>query len=129
MSVWILDHVRLHRCESFAKLWETQLGITIEIKSTHDRGELLFHWLMADALQKSPDRALVDDLEVLIVDRLESSPDAEAIELLEVLLELLQSQLEIDLLRKKDSQLFLYHGLQILELRGSSRRSLCHIRA
>ena len=94
----ILDNVWLDGCERLSKFSETELGIPIEVKSTHDGNELLLERLVTGTFQKASNRDFIDNLVVLVVDCLEGTPDREGFKLLEVLLQLLESQFKIDLL-------------------------------
>lgn len=86
MSEWVLDHIWLDRSQSLRKFSERQLGIPVEVKSTHDCSQLMFDRLVTDSFEEPADRGLVQDLVVLIVDCLECSSDTELRELLQILL-------------------------------------------
>ena len=91
MPEGVLNNVWLDGIKSFSELGETNLSVTIEVKSTHNSGEFVFDGNMADSLQESSKGLFVDDFEILIVYCLESSSDAETLKLLKVLLELFQA--------------------------------------
>ena len=95
IAEWILNHVGLDGGQRFSKLWETQLGVAIQVESPHNRQQLRPKRLMTGPFQKSADRSLVNYLVVLVVYCFESPADRETVEAFQVLLQLLESQLEV----------------------------------
>ena len=66
---------------------------------------------MANPFEEAPNRGLINYLVILIVYCFKGSPDAETLEPFEVLFELLEAQLEVDLLRQQNCELFFNHGV------------------
>ena len=127
VSLRILNDIRLDGSESFSELLETEFGVAVEIKPTHDRCQFLLDGLVAYALEEASYRGLVNHLVILIVNGLEGPPDAETLESLQVLLELLEAQLKVNLLGQQNCEFFLNHGVKVIVAACAARRSLRHV--
>ena len=107
IAEWVLNDVGLDGGERLSELGEAQLGVPVQVKPPHDRQQLRLEGLVAGPLEEAADGSLVYDLVVLVVDRFEGPADRETVEPFQVLLQLLQSQLEVDLFGEEDGELFL----------------------
>ena len=126
MSKGVLYDIGLHRGESFGKFRETQPGVSIQIEPSHDRQKLGFQRLVAGPLEEPADGAFVDDLVVLIIDGFERLANRETVESLQVLLQLLKSQLKVNLLGKQNRKLSFHQSVHVFIPWRLSRGSLGH---
>ena len=82
ISEGVLDDIGLEWGESLSELGIGQLRVSVQIKSPHDRCELILDWLMAGPFEEAPDGTFFDDTVIVIIDCLESPLDAKALKLL-----------------------------------------------
>lgn len=120
MSEWVKDDVRLHGSEAFSELAETDLSISIEIEPSHDGDQLILETLVAHLLKKPSEGLFIDYSDIRSVYCLEAVAHVEALEPLKFLLELLESELELDFPRDQESKIAFHHGLEVLVAKSSA---------
>ena len=109
----ILNHIWLDWCQSLSELSEAQLGIAIQVEATHDSRQFLFDRLVSNSFEETTDRKLVNDLVIVVVNCLEGTSDAETLKLLQVLLQLFQSQFEINFFGQENCEFFFDEAAQV----------------
>ena len=82
ISEGVLDDIGLEWGESLSELSIGQLRVSVQIKSPHDRCELILDRLMAGPFEEAPDGTFFDDTVIVIIDCLESPLNAEALKFL-----------------------------------------------
>ena len=102
MPEGVLDDVWLDWGKRLCKFSEAEFGIAVKVKTSHNGYEFGLQRLVAYSLQKASYRNLVNNLVVLVVNSFEGSPNRESGVLLQVLLELLQSELEVNFFGKQN---------------------------